>query len=86
MKLPLSKAVALINKARDEAQREKVYRLWLVRYPNYTEKNFETFEEFYENNQIKFDYKLKEGRCHTTNARYLLQMAGILTDSNSINE
>ena len=48
MKLPLSKAVALINKARDEAQREKVYRLWLVRYPNYTEKNFETFEEFYE--------------------------------------
>ena len=44
------------------------------------------FEEFYENNQIKFDYKLKEGRCHTTNARYLLQMAGILTDSNSINE
>ena len=44
------------------------------------------FEEFYENNQIKFDYKLKEGRCHTTNARYLLQMAGILSDSNTINE
>ena len=38
------------------------------------------FEEFYEKNEIRFDYKLKTGRCHTTNARYLLQMAGIMTD------
>ena len=36
------------------------------------------FEEYYEANQIKFDYKLKEGRCKTTNAKYLLKMVGIL--------
>ena len=63
MKLPLSKAVALINKARDEAQREKVYRLWLVRYPNYTEKNFETFEEFYEKlypPKVEYDMRSKD--------------------------
>lgn len=63
MKLPLSKAVALINKARDEAQREKVYRLWLVRYPNYTEKNFETFEEFYEKlypPRVEYDTRSKD--------------------------
>lgn len=63
MKLPLSKAVALINKARDEAQREKVYRLWLVRYQNYTEKNFETFEEFYEKlypPRVEYDTRSKD--------------------------
>lgn len=36
------------------------------------------FEEHYEADQIRFDFKLKEGRCHTTNAKYLLKMAGIL--------
>ena len=36
------------------------------------------FAEYYENNKIYFDYKLKKGRCTTTNARYLLHMAGIL--------
>ena len=44
------------------------------------------FEEFYENSEIRFDYTLKPGRCHTTNARYLLQMAGIMTDNNTIDE
>ena len=38
------------------------------------------FEEYYEENKIKFDYKLKPGRCQTTNAQYLLRMAGILAD------
>lgn len=36
------------------------------------------FEEYYENNQIRFDYKIKKGRCKTTNAKYLLRMVGIL--------
>ena len=36
------------------------------------------FAEYYENNKIKFDYKIKNGRCQTTNAQYLLKMAGIL--------
>ncbi|SFT68986.1 MutS domain V [Selenomonas sp. GACV-9] len=37
------------------------------------------FEEYYEDDKIRFDYKLKPGRCQTTNAQYLLRMAGIIT-------
>ena len=36
------------------------------------------FEEYYVNDEIKFDFKLRKGRTHTTNAKYLLRMAGIL--------
>lgn len=36
------------------------------------------FEEYYEDNQIRFDYKIKKDRCKTTNAKYLLRMVGIL--------
>lgn len=36
------------------------------------------FKEDYINKQIHFDYKLCQGRCLTTNARYLLEMVGIL--------
>ena len=36
------------------------------------------FTEYYKDNKIFFDYKLRNGRCTTTNARYLLRMAGIL--------
>lgn len=35
------------------------------------------FEEHYAQNKIKFDYKLKPGRCKTTNAQFLLKMVGI---------
>lgn len=35
------------------------------------------FREFYEENKIKFDYKLREGRSTTQNAVYLMKMAGI---------
>lgn len=38
------------------------------------------FEEYYEGEEIKFDFKLRDGRCTTTNAKYLLKMAGILED------
>lgn len=34
------------------------------------------FEEYYEDEQLKFDYKIKDGRCTTTNARAILKMAG----------
>ncbi len=34
------------------------------------------FEEYYEDDELKFDYKLKQGRCTTTNARAILRMAG----------
>lgn len=35
------------------------------------------FSESYTNNEILFDYKLKPGRCTTTNAKYLMRMVGI---------
>lgn len=39
-------------------------------------KNYH-FEEYYENDQIRFDYSLREGKCTTTNALFLLKMAGL---------
>ena len=36
------------------------------------------FTEYYEGDTIRFDYRIREGRCRTTNARQLLRMAGIL--------
>ena len=38
------------------------------------------FEEYYEGDEIKFDFKLRKGRTHTTNAKYLLRMTGIIRD------
>lgn len=35
------------------------------------------FEEYYEDDQLKFDYKKKAGRCTTTNAMAILHMAGL---------
>lgn len=36
------------------------------------------FSEYYTDDGIQFDYKMAPGRCRTTNAQYLLKMAGIL--------
>lgn len=36
------------------------------------------FEEYYEKDNIFFDYKIKDGRCRTTNARHILRMAGLI--------
>lgn len=38
------------------------------------------FSEYYEDNKIYFDYKIKTGRCHTANAQHLMRMAGLLND------
>lgn len=35
------------------------------------------FEESYENDRLTFDYRLRKGICTTTNALYLLKMAGL---------
>lgn len=43
-----------------------------IRVENYS------FSEHYENNKICFDYKIKQGKSNTTNARYLMEMVGIL--------
>ncbi|MDF2504946.1 MutS family DNA mismatch repair protein [Clostridium sp.] len=39
-------------------------------------KNYH-FSESYRENKIHFDYKLREGRCDSTNAKYLMKMVGI---------
>ena len=36
------------------------------------------FEEYYEEDKILFDYRLKSGISQTKNAQYLLKMAGIM--------
>ena len=36
------------------------------------------FEEYYKNNTLKFDYKIKDGRCTTRNAMAILKMAGLV--------
>lgn len=44
----MKRSVKLINKAVEEEQREYFYKIWLVRYPEYNEDNYESFEEFYD--------------------------------------
>ena len=34
-------------------------------------------EEYYENNKLKFDYKIRRGVSTTSNAMYLIKMVGI---------
>jgi hypothetical protein len=48
LKLPLKRALKLIVKAREEETRDALYQFWLARYPLYTEKNYESFNEFCE--------------------------------------
>ena len=36
------------------------------------------FEEHYEGDAIAFDYKIRPGRCKTTNAQHLMRIAGLL--------
>lgn len=35
------------------------------------------FNEDYDNDKIKFDYKIKEGQCKTTNGKYLMESIGL---------
>jgi hypothetical protein len=51
----------LIIKAREEEKKERLYRWWLVRYPYYTEANYETFEDFCQKFQpIEIDQRSKD--------------------------
>lgn len=61
--MPLKRAIKLIEKAKEEETKEYYYRWWLVRVPLYTEKTYETFEEFYDKakpKKIKYDARDKE--------------------------
>ena len=48
-------------------------------------KNFH-FEEHYEGDAIAFDYKIRPGRCRTTNAQHLMRIAGLLDDEDQREE
>jgi DNA mismatch repair ATPase MutS len=53
------------------------FELCDLEYNNETKiKNYH-FSESYSENKIHFDYKLREGRCNSTNAKYLMKMVGI---------
>ena len=43
-------------------------------------KNLRNFyvKEYYEGDNIKFDYKIREGKCSSTNAKYLLKILNII--------
>ena len=36
------------------------------------------FKEYYEGENIKFDYKIRQGKCTSTNAKYLMNRLGIV--------
>ncbi|MBQ6820074.1 MAG: DNA mismatch repair protein MutS [Clostridium sp.] len=44
-------------------------------------KNY-NFQEYYQDNKIKFDYTLREGKSKTQNAVHLMKLAGINFDNN----
>ena len=54
------------------------FELCELQSPNETPVVNYHFEEHYLDDKIQFDYKIKPGRCQTTNAKYLLKMAGII--------
>jgi DNA mismatch repair ATPase MutS len=39
------------------------------------------FEEYYEDDRLMFDYRMRDGRCTTTNAKAILKMAGIFVEN-----
>ena len=56
-------AISLLNHAIEEEQKEKFYRLWLVRYPNYDKNSFETFGDFYDKHKpqkVQYDMRSKD--------------------------
>lgn len=52
--------------------------------PEVQGKNYH-FEEHYEGDVIAFDYKIRPGRCKTTNAQHLMRIAGLL-DAETLEE
>lgn len=48
LSLSIRRGYKLYNKALYENKRKQAYQWWLVRYPHYTEENYETFDDFYD--------------------------------------
>lgn len=55
--------MGILNYAIEQEQKDYMHRLWLVRYPNYTEENFESFEHFYDKykpKKVEYDARSKD--------------------------
>lgn len=48
MKLPYQNGIELVNKASQEQQKERLFSIWLSKYPYMTDKTFVPFEQFFE--------------------------------------
>jgi len=49
----------------------------LIVEKNVTGQNYH-FQEYYQEDKLCFDYKIRSGKCQTTNAKYILRMAGLI--------
>lgn len=49
MRLPVKRAVKLINKAQEEERKARLFQMWLMRFTLMDKESFISFEEFYEN-------------------------------------
>lgn len=49
----------------------------LVEQNSITGSNYH-FEEYYEDGKLCFDYKMRAGKCKTTNAQHILRMVGVI--------
>lgn len=53
MSLLWYEGIKVINKAYEERDKQKLWEMWLARYPNMTKDDFIPFSEFYEANIVK---------------------------------
>jgi hypothetical protein len=52
MNLDINHGISLINKAVEERDKEKVWQQWLVLYPNMSEENFISFDDYYNSMKV----------------------------------
>lgn len=63
LSLPLNDAIKAVNFAIEQDKKEKLYSLWLVKYPWYDQNTFETFEQFCERSipkKVTYDTRSKD--------------------------
>jgi len=63
LSLSIRRGYELYNKAIKEKNRDKTYNWWLARLPQYSEDNYESFNDFYEKvypPSVQMDMRSKE--------------------------
>ena len=72
MRLPLTKALKLVAKAQEEDTRDYAFKIYLAKYPNMTQENFVTFNEFWE--EIKPEKKIIDNRSEDEIMKEILEI------------